>query len=74
MADEQIDELIIDVSVKGAEQANRQFDTMSQKIDYLRRAIPKFDESFSKLSNNFSTSQSGRSVDCIFNKAGTAIL
>ena len=63
MADEQIDELIIDVSVKGAEQANRQFDTMSQKIDYLRRAIPKFDESFSKLSNNFSTSQSGRSVD-----------
>lgn len=62
MADEQIDELIIDVSVKGAEQANRQFDTMSQKIDELRRAIPKFDESFSKLSNNFSTSQSGRSV------------
>ena len=45
MANEQIDELIIDVSVKGAEQANRQFDTMSQKIDELRRAIPKFDES-----------------------------
>ena len=62
MADEQIDELIIDVSVKGAEQANRQFDTMSQKIDELRRAIPKFDESLSRLANNFSTSQAGRSV------------
>ncbi len=62
MADEQIDELIIDVSVKGAEQANRQFDTMSQKIDELRRAIPKFDESLSRLANNFSTSQAGESV------------
>ena len=61
MADEQIDELIIDVSVKGAEQANRQFDTMSQKIDELRRAIPKFDESLSQLANSFSTSQAGKS-------------
>ena len=65
MADEQIDELIIDVSVKGAEQANRQFDTMSQKIDYLRRAIPKFDESLSQLANNFSVSQAGQSVSNI---------
>lgn len=63
MADEQIDELIIDVSVKGAEQANRQFDTMSQKIDELRRAIPKFDESLSRLANNSSISQAGKFVD-----------
>ena len=62
MADEQIDELIIDVSVKGAEQANRQLDTMSQRIDELRRAIPNFDESLSRLANNFSTSQAGKSV------------
>ena len=47
MADEQIDELIIDVSVKGAEQANRQLDTMLLKIDELRRSIPNFDESSS---------------------------
>lgn len=62
MADEQIDELIIDVSVHGAEQTNRQLDLMSQRIDSLRRAIPNFDDSWRRLEGSMSSTNFEKST------------
>lgn len=62
MADEQIDELIIDVSVHGAEQTNRQLDLMSQRLDSLRRAIPNFDDSWQRLEDSMSGSNVSKGI------------
>lgn len=62
MADEQIDELIIDVSVHGAEQTNRQLDLMSQRLDSLRRAIPNFDDSWRRLEGSMSGTNFAKST------------
>lgn len=62
MADEQIDELIIDVSVHGAEQTNRQLDLMSQRLDSLRRAIPNFDDSWQRLESSMSGSNVSKGI------------
>ena len=62
MADEQIDELIIDVSVHGAEQTNRQLDLMSQRLDSLRRAIPNFDDSWQRLEDSMSSSNVSKGI------------